>query len=234
MGDDDILYIDQADEVLRICAEGKVDLINLIQAPFQVTQPRGLHNLQHYARRYRYLFFQQSLITAVITKTNLITGSSIELAYHQIASFFPHFAFTTEAIDRNGCIYFLDKPLVSRDEPDINTLGQLGGLNLVWYVRWCEACKIIKDPTIRSIAMTDGFLADATLEYILSQVLEFRLSGNPFNFHCYLRVLAVQPKYLMLACILMSPIYFMPRPIVRLITWCAKKTNLFSSLSTMY
>jgi glycosyltransferase involved in cell wall biosynthesis len=219
MGDDDIIYIEQADEVLRLCAEGKADLINLIQAPFQVSQPRGLHNLKHYARCYRYLFFQQSLITAVITKTSLISGSTIEKAYHQIASFFPHLVFTNEAIERNGLIYFLDKPLISRDDDlDTKALGQSGGrLGLVWYLWWCEACRIIKDPKIRSIAMKDGFLADATFEYILTQILEFRLSGNPFNFHCYLRVLSVQPKTLLLACILLSPVYILPRFAVKLI-----------------
>jgi len=218
MGDDDIIYIEQADKVLRLCAEGKADLINLIQAPFQVSQPRGLHNLKHYARCYRYLFFQQSLITAVITKTSLISSSSLNNAYHQIASFFPHLVFTNEAIERNGLIYFLDKPLISRDD-DIGakTLGQSGGLDLVWYLRWCEACRVIKDPRIRSIAMKDGFLTDATFEYILNQILEFRLSGNAFNFNCYLRVLSVQPKLLILACILISPLYILPRFIVKLI-----------------
>lgn len=218
MGDDDIIFVEQADEVLRLCSEGKVDLINLIQAPFKVTQPRGLHNLQHYARCYRYLFFQQSLITAAITKTSLITSSSLEIAYLQISSCFPHLVFTNEAIERNGLIYFLDKPLVSRDDDlDTITLGQSGGLNLVWFVRWCEACRIIKDPKIRSIAMKDGFLADATFEYILTQIIEFRLLGNSFNFHCYLRVLSVQPKLVILACILISPVYVLPRFVVKLI-----------------
>jgi len=232
MGDDDIIFIEQADEVLRVCSDGKVDLINLIQAPFNVTQPTGLHSLQHYSRFYRYLFFQQSLITAVITKTSLITSSSLEIAYRQITSCFPHLVFTNEAIERNGLIYFLDKPLVSRDEPDISTLGQIDGLNLVWFLRWCEACRIITDSRVRSIALKDGFLVDATIEYILTQILEFRLLGNSFNFHSFLRVLSVLPKFSILACILISPIYIFPGFIVRLID-ISYRMRLFPPLSRL-
>jgi glycosyltransferase involved in cell wall biosynthesis len=224
LGDDDIINTKHAQQVLEVCAQGVADLINLWRVTVRKSQPTGLHHLNTYIKQYKYLWFDQSFISGVITKTSLITDNTLSSAYDMISSSYPQLVFTIEAMTNEGLIYICPEPVVERSGDDVQSFGLQHRLNLTWYLWWLKISSLIPDPEMRAVCADDGFQCISFKRFILHSVLDFRLRGNELTLHKLLLIMSYQPKARIIYCFLLLPIYLIPlfmlKPIESL---CASK-----------
>lgn len=216
LGDDDIINPAYARDVLDICSEAKADLINLWRAPLRTNQTTGLHRIRDFIRSQRFALFDQSFISGVITKTTLITDATLSKAYDLIASSYPQLVFTAQALESDGYIYIMPSAVVERSGEDFERFGLKHQMNIVWYVWWCKICSIFQDESIKQIVMDDGFQQINFRQFIISNLIDYRLHGNMLTFHKYLEIMSYQPKRRLLFCFFAALIYILPKPLVAL------------------
>jgi len=186
LGDDDTINPAHAQDVLDICSEAKADLINLWRAPLRPEQATGLHRVRDFIQSQRFVVFDQSFISGVITKTSLITDASLSKAYDLIASSYPQLVFTAQAFDSDGYIYIMPSAVVERSGEDFEKYGLNHQLNIVWYAWWCKICSAFSDESIRQKVMDDGFQRITFRQFIISNLIDYRLRGNMLTIHKYL------------------------------------------------
>jgi glycosyltransferase involved in cell wall biosynthesis len=216
LGDDDIINPAYAQAVLDICSEAKADLINLWRAPLRPEQATGLHRVRDFIRSQRFVVFDQSFISGVITKTALITDASLSKAYDLIASSYPQLVFTAQALDSDGYIYIMPSAVVERSGEDFDKFGLKHQMNIVWYVWWCKICSVFRDESIRQKVMDDGFQQITFRQFIISNLIDYRLRRNLLTIHKYLEIMSYQPKRRLIFCFFAALIYILPKPLVGL------------------
>jgi hypothetical protein len=109
-------------------------------------------------------FFEHSLVSTLVFKTNLYDPDLIRAAYNNIYTMFPHFPFLAALVERNVSIYTCQKKMI--------TAGVNLGYSGFAYLRgWLQSVENIADRRVKALAYRDVFKGSPFWHILLFSIL---------------------------------------------------------------
>jgi glycosyltransferase involved in cell wall biosynthesis len=151
-------------------------------------------------------FFEHSLVSTLIFKTNLYTPDLIRAAYDNIYTMFPHFPFLASLVERNVSIYTCKEKMI--------TAGVNLGYSGFAYLRgWLQSVENVRNANVRSLAYRDVFRGKPFWHILLFSILIERSHRRAKYREDYKRLVKaasmIGPMTLLKVAIV-APLVFMP------------------------